>query len=525
MKKFISAILMVMVLGACTKNFEETNTNPYEISGESLKQDFNHVGAFFPTMLGNIFGNQVEHNLANESFARHLATPTPFVGGVNNTTYYIRWNGYWNRIYNNVMAPANQVIAIAEEDGNDVFVEWANLIKVLAMQRLTVYHGPLIYTEYGLGKTGEYDSEEKLYSAFFADLDRIISVLSANTDYTGMSAFDASYGGDVAKWARFANSLRLRLAIRLSKVAPALAKAEGEKAIADPAGLILTNGDNFNISGYGQKYHPAVICFEWGDTRMSASMESILGGYKDPRVEAFFDPVTDMSLVSDHPDFPYKGIRNGATLVAKDDRLPYSTIDISFNDPGVVTQRKFMSADEVYFLLAEAALRGWTGAGDAATNYEMGVRTSFELWGIGGVDDYLADNVSIPLDYDDPKASGDVNDFVNRITSTVAWDEAADNETKLEKIITQKWIAAYTDSMEPWVDHRRTDYPKLPFNYQNDSNSDWGVIPADDFLRRMPFITSERENNPTGVADATSKLGGPDEIGTRLWWDTGGPNF
>lgn len=525
MKKFISAILTVIVLGACTKEFEETNTNPNEISGESLKQDFNNVGAFFPTMLQNIYGIQVDHNLTNDSFARHLATPTPFVGGVNNTTYYIRWNGYWDREYNSVMAPANQVIAIAEEEGNDVFVAWAKLIKIVAMQRLTVYHGPIIYTEYGLGKTGEYDKEDKLYTAFFADLDEIISVFKANTDYTGMKAFDASYGGDVSKWAKFANSLRLRLAVRVSKVAPAMAEAEGVKAIADAAGLILTNSDNFNISGYGQKYHPAVICFEWGDTRMSASMESILGGYKDPRVAAFFDPVTDMSLVSDHPDFPYKGIRNGATLVAKDDRLPYSTIDASFNDPAVVTKRKLLSADEVQFLLAEAALRGWAGAGDAGQHYEMGVRTSFELWGTGGVDDYLADNTSLPLNYDDPKAAGAVNDFVTRITTTVAWDEAADNETKLEKIITQKWIAGYTDSMEPWVDHRRTGYPKLPYNYQNDSNSDWGVIAADDFLRRMPFITSQRENNPAGVADATAKLGGPDEIGTRLWWDTGGPNF
>ena len=51
------------------------------------------------------------------------------------------------------------------------------------------------------------------------------------------------------------------------------------------------------------------------------------------------------------------------------------------------------------------------------------------------------------------------------------------------------------------------------------------MIPDDDFLRRMPFVNGERNNNPDGVADATEKLGGPDEIGTRLWWDTGGPNF
>ena len=295
--------------------------------------------------------------------------------------------------------------------------------------------------------------------------------------------------------------------------------------MADPAGLILTNADNFNISGYGRKFHEAVICFEWGDTRMSASMESILIGYKDPRIHAFFDPVQDMSLVQDHPEWPYKGIRNGAALVAKDDRLGFSTIDISFNDPAKVTKRKVMSADEVYFLRAEAALRGWAGAGNAKANYENGVRASFELWGAGGVDAYLADNKSIPIDYKDPKAAAGVNAFTNAITNTVAWDEGASNEMKLEKIITQKWIACYTNEMESWMDHRRTGYPKLPPVYQNSSNADWGVIPQGEILRRMPFVNAERNGNPTGVADATVKLKGKDEIGTRLWWDTGGPNF
>ncbi len=525
MKKYIYLAASVLLFGGCTENFEEINTNPYQISTESLKQDFNHVGSFFPAMLGQIFGNQVDHNLTNVTYSQHLATPTPFVGGVNNTTYYIRWNGYWGREYNSVMAPAKQVIEIAEKDGYKKFVEWANLIRIISMSRVTLYQGPIIYTNYG--KTGSvlYDSEETLYKAFFSDLDRIIAELSKDKAYKGMAAFDASYGGDVNKWAKFANSLRLQLAMRVSKVDPALAKKEGEKALADPVGLILTNADNFNISGYGRKFHPAQICFEWGDTRMSASMESILIGYKDPRIHAFFDPVSDLSLVKDHPEWPYKGIRNGAALVAKDDRLSFSTLDISFNDPAKVTKRKVLSADEVYFLKAEAALRGWAGAGDAKANYEAGVRASFELWGAGGVDAYLADNKSLPIDYTDPKAPAGVNAFKNSITNTVAWNEAESREEKLEKIITQKWIACYTNEMESWMDHRRTGYPKLPPVYQNSSNADWGVIPPGEILRRMPFVQAERNGNAAGVADATVKLKGKDEIGTRLWWDTGGSNF
>lgn len=529
MKKItiLKYLFVVSLLVGCTKNFDELNTNPYQISDESLRQGNNHIGAFFPAMLNNIFGDQIEHNLANESFVRHLGTPTPFVGGVNNTTYYIRWNSYWGRVYGSVMAPARQVLEIAEAENNEVFAAWVKLIRVLSTSRLSAYHGPIIYSNYGsTDKTILYDSEETLYNTWFAELDEITAALNNNLDYAGMDNFDDSYGGDVGSWLKLANSIRLRLAMRISKVAPALAKTQGEKAIAAPGGLIMSTDENFMIKNYDGFFRPARICFGWGDTRMSATMESVLGGYEDPRAAKYFDPATDPAVYQDHPDFPYKGIRNGALLVAKDDRLSYSTINSIFNSINTYPKRRCFTSSETHFLLAEAALRGWAGAGSAQEHYETGVKESFAEWGAGGVDAYLQqDDSKLPWDYNDPKAAGDINDFVSRIEVGVKWNEADDNEVKLEKIMTQKWLAAVHNTIEIWVDHRRTGYPKLPYNYKNDSNSDWGVIPADDFLRRMPFVNGERNNNPDGVADATAKLGGPDEIGTRLWWDTGGPNF
>lgn len=531
---FIYTTVLALLFSGCTDSFEETNTNPYQISDESLRQDNQHVGAFFPTMLGNIFGDQIEHNLAHDSWTRQLATPTPFVSGVNNTTYYIRWNSYWNRCYNNVFANSKRVIDVAEAEGNDVFVAWAKLIRMLSATRLSAYHGPIIYTEYGsLENTINYDSEQTLYTTWFSELDEIVSILTANSDFGGMKSFDASYGGDIPSWIKFANSLRLRLAMRVSKVDPAMAKTQGEKAIAAAGGLISTAGDNFKIKLYGGFFPPARIGFGWGDTRMSATMESVLVGYEDGRISKYFDEATpsgeagetEAAYFGDHPDFKYKGIRNGAELGAKGDRLSFSNMSADFNPTTADGMRRCFMSTETHFLLAEAALRGWTGAGSAQANYEQAVNDSFAEWGAAGAADYLADDTKVPLDYNDPKAEGDVNDFVTRMTVTVKWDEAADNELKLEKIITQKWIAAYMNSIEIWVDHRRTGYPKLPYNYQNDSNSDWGVVAADDFLRRLIFVNGERNNNAGGVAGATTHLGGPDEIGTRLWWDTGGSNF
>jgi len=255
---------------------------------------------------------------------------------------------------------------------------------------------------------------------------------------------------------------------------------------------------------------------------MSAGMESFLVGLKDPRIGKYFQPATDDKVYNDHPAFPYKGIRNGASLVAKDDHTAFSKINESFK---TITKRNYLAASEVYFDLAEASLRGWIGAGDAKTNYEKGIKASFEDWGAGGVDTYLADETSKPIDYVDPKYDGVINCFKSRSTVTVKWNEADAKELKLEKIITQKWIAGFFNPNEPWADFRRTGYPKIPTVYKNDSNSDWGVIPQGEWIKRMPFVNSERTGNVAGIADATIKLGGPDNIATRLWFAPDKANF
>lgn len=115
------------------------------------------------------------------------------------------------------------------------------------------------------------------------------------------------------------------------------------------------------------------------------------------------------------------------------------------------------------------------------------------------------------------------NNFTSLSTITVAWNAADTKEMKLEKIITQKWINNFTNSLESWVDFRRTGYPKIPHVAKNTSSSDWGVIPATPWIKRMPYPNAERIGNPDGVADAVTKMGAgaKDDIATRLWFDTG----
>ncbi len=309
--------------------------------------------------------------------------------------------------------------------------------------------------------------------------------------------------------------MRLRLAVRISKVDPAKAKIEAEKALSQQLGVMAVNDDGFFVNG--SLDHPLqTIDNSWGDIRMNASMESILVGYSDPRADAFFDPsVATGSL---------KGVRNGlpllpgysAELDQKADYVNYSAINDAIHTPRV----QLMTAAEVAFLKAEAALRGWTGAGDAQANYEQGIMLSFQQHGLSGAGAYIADNTSTPNDYID--TFNPANNITALSTITIAWDAAATNEEKLERIITQKWIAMFPEGQEAWSEYRRTGYPKI---FPVVSNQSAGTIDTNIQIRRIPFVDSELSTNAQGVAGAVSLLNGPDNGGTRLWWDTGGSNF
>ncbi|RZL59098.1 MAG: SusD/RagB family nutrient-binding outer membrane lipoprotein, partial [Pedobacter sp.] len=214
--------------------------------------------------------------------------------------------------------------------------------------------------------------------------------------------------------------------------------------------------------------------------------------------------------------YKYKGIRSGAFINSKDDRISYSTVSSDFK---TVQNRRGFTAAEIAFLKAEAALRGWANAGDAKTNYENGVRLSFSDWGAAGVDAYLADATSKPINYIDPKDAK--NNFTALSTITVAWNAGDSNELKLEKIITQKYLSTFTNTLEAWVDFRRTGYPKIPHVAKNDSSPDWGIITADQWIKRLVYVPAERTGNAAAVSEASTFLtSGKDDIASRLWWDT-----
>jgi hypothetical protein len=513
--KYIAAIAVggSLVFGGCTDNFEEINTNPYTITPEELEADFQHIGAPFMQAQQNLYSftpawvTQLQQNLIGDVYGGYMMPPTPFASNSNNMTYKLvdGWNGFpWNTAYQNVMAPmAKADFAAGEGTEFENFKAWSKILRVEAMHRVSDIYGPIVYKNFG--QSGAlYESQEAVYTAFFADLDAAITTLTPliASETRPFTEFDLVYGGDYAKWVKFANSLRLRLAIRISGVNPAEAKKQGEAAMSHSAGLMTTNADNFIVANSSGADHPLnVMNLAWGDVRMSAEMESILVGYKDSRIANYFSTST---IVEDQ----YKGIRQGIEIVAKSDYGVFSPL--AEFEPTI----QLMTASEVHFLMAEAALKGWTVAGDAMTHYTMGVTTSFDQHGAKGATDYLADATSTPIDYVD--AFNASNNIASSITISPAWDAAASNEENLERIITQKWIAMYPDGQEAWSEFRRTGYPKL---FPVVLNFSGGQISTEEQIKRINFPASEKDGNPTGVAEGVKQLGGEDHGGTNLWWD------
>lgn len=228
------------------------------------------------------------------------------------------------------------------------------------------------------------------------------------------------------------------------------------------------------------------------------------------------------------------GIRSGILVgdgqsQAVNKRQGYSTMTID------VIEHKYCPAyfikwAEVDFLRAEGRIRGWNMGKEEETAeffYNRGIENAYMEEPMFGsdytmyVEEYKARTE--PVDYVNVDPMGDGEPWPSVTKIGVAWNEGDDLETKLEKIITQKYIALFPLSTEAWTELRRTGYPKL-FPVLNADDGD-GSIKQGDMIRRIPWVPTDPV--AVGMVEATglSALGGPDEQATRLWWDVDAPNF
>lgn len=510
--------MVIFTFTSCKKNFEKFNTDNTGV------KDY-PVGLVFPGLQYSVFneegGYQLDQNLNADCYSGYMMSPNPFRGNINNLNYSLvdGWNQQiFIDSYTTSLFAVNGIAKTGAKANLPDFWAVALILKVEIMDRVTDKYGPIAYSKAGtVILNTPYDSQQAVYNRFFLELDtaaaNLNTFIAANPGKTPFATYDRVYGGDYTKWLKFANSLRLRLAMHLTKIDQTTAQAQAQKALTAPGGLLTTNDDNAGISGSGYHNPLFTITTSWTDIAAGASLESYLVGYKDPRLPKYLSPATDTHFAGQ-----YKGIRIGSAVTAKPGYNGFSVLNpntiVASGSPMMM-----MTAAEVWFLKAEAALRNWPGAGDVKANYETGINTSLAQWGVSG-GSYVSDAVSKPKDYVDPLNAA--NNATAVSTITVAWNAGATNEQKLERIITQKWLAMFPEGQEAWTEFRRTGYPKL-FTVVNNNSS--GTIDTQIQIRRLAYPQNEYTTNGAEVQKAVTLLGGPDNGGTRVWWDVNKANF
>jgi len=533
-KTLVFGAAVLFSASGCTNDFDQYNQE--KLGGpENFYADFIAVVNPLKSIQRGLQADyQLYPNLSADMYSGMFSTATPFNGGVNNLTYSMM-DGWNNRIIARQQDIFNYSIIIDNAaKGNYPGVDFTGtlavkkILKVITAARVSDSHGPVVYSKYEKPNPNgvtDFDSQQEAYNYFIADLTSAIADLQTVIatpatknveDKTSLKNADLVYGGNMAQWAKLANSLKLRLAMRMSYADPAKSKQYAEEALASSAGLITDNADNALIS-VGQS-ELSFIIYSWGDCLIGAPLMAYMNGYNDPRLPAYAIPASDPSLQG-----KYIGIRQGIDLL--NGKSTYG----GFSQPqaksangdyfsGTDGKMKLFTAAETWFLKAEAALRGYAGAGDIQTNYTTGVQQSFGEWGkSANVAAYLADNTSTEAPYLDPK-NADNNVLAGNpqlSTITIAWNNGDTNERKLERIITQKWLSLYPNGPEAWAEQRRTGYPVLFKVRKNDSG---GAISTEAMIRRIPF-TIDTKTSLYNYQQAAQMLNGPDTGGTKLWWD------
>ncbi len=514
MKLNNNIIISVMAAGlclataSCTDGYEDFNRNPYGVDKDEMQRDayamrsamLNLESWVIPT---DVNTNQFTECLLGGSYGGYIVDSNSGFNNKNFGQYCPEDN--WSRVLYKDIIPKVFIYSneVAKATDDPVPNAVASVLKVASIQRVTDAYGPIPYSKVGANGeiTADFDSQEEVYNLMFKQLDEAIATLTANRTADFSSLADRIYGGKVEKWIKFANSLKLRMAIRISNANATLAKQKAEEAVSQEVGVMSGNDDNAELTLVSTNPFE-IIMYEYngGDSRISADITSYMNGYKDPRRATMFTECT-------FDGKGYYGMRTGINI-------PDGTTAHAYSNYNVKTDSKLiiMNSAETAFLRAEGALRGWSMGGTAKSLYEEGIRLSFEQWGVSGADAYLADNTSTPEGYKDPAGLNSYSGTTSKVT--IAWDDA-DNSGNLERIITQKWLANFPLGLEAWSEYRRTGFPKLMPVVVNNSG---GTVNSERGARRLAYPQDERTNNAANYQHALQLLGGADNMGTDVWW-------
>lgn len=499
-------LLAASLLGtSCTTNFEEINTNPNKMTVGDIEAS---------RMLEPIiYGASRQWQYYTWYWNDELIQFTAFTGGTTRQEhrYFISdqdWKGVWN-FYSSYANNTLHMASLAAEDGDVAIQAMALTLKVLFMSNLTDMFGDIPYSEAFQGreeggtKTPKYDSQQEVYEQMFADLE------AANELYATQPTMldgnlDGLYGGDMAAWRKFNNTLYMRLLCRVGGRSEMNVGQRMRALLADPGKypLFASNADNARVDYTGIKPYVNYFTDETENEftasgrklteqfiKMTVISENGIQLYQDPRLPIWGKkhPIRDT----------WKGTISGCTNAQQSDadsgasRLNYEVFCRA------LCPSFFLSYDELEFILAEAALKGWIDGGEQAarTYYEAAVTASMEKWNELGA--YSLTPVTITAD--------DVATFL--ASDLASWD----GHTNKEQLIgEQKYLALFWTGMEAYHEYRRTGYPVLTIGEGTFNDH---ILPT-----RFAYPATSVATNAAHVEEALQRMGGENNMKTPVWW-------
>lgn len=477
----VASLAVSLMLGGCTSNFDEINSDP----------DALETGA--PTnMLGYALRETMTRQAgfdATEAWAGYIVK----IQYMDNYNYLPTNNTYGNKFSNcyRRVVLLDDILALTEENADELKnIRWASRIfKEYLWLLNTDQFGDIPYTDANKVEDGQmkpkFDSQEIIYPAILENLKAIADEMAAGLGSDNIGEGDFLFGGNIQRWQKFCNSLRMRAAMRIVNVAPDLAKSTIEEICQNQAAypLLETSAENayFYWQGSSPYFEPYYNDFRTRDDYgMSNIFVNHLKSMNDPRISAIMQPAAT--------DGEYRGFENGA-LSAPSNIQAISRMGVMYReDPAGFTP--LLKSCENYFIMAEAAMRGWNVGISAQEAYETAVKLSMDDNGVSAADaeTYLA--------------------------NAGKWDNT------LERIYMEEWVALFKENCEAWSLYRRTGYPKeirTSGEYPGKFCS-FGTA-HNDVPFRMPYPDNEYQYNKENVEAATVDVV-DNTWGKQMWWDT-----
>ncbi|TEW63911.1 SusD/RagB family nutrient-binding outer membrane lipoprotein [Mucilaginibacter phyllosphaerae] len=499
--KFL-ALFGLMALVSCTKNFETLNTNPNAVTNPSAeyvftKSQYDGVANMLNLLLGTMQYTTSFNDVAGFG-SKYVAAQV----NTSSSSFSSAYPGALNEL-------AVVINTVTPDPAKTNLLAAARIWRVYCYSRLTDVYGDIPYSQATGGYTASvyspmYDPQKDIYANMLTELDEAAASLDASKATFGSA--DLIYGGNTTQWKKFAYSLMLRLGMRLTKADAATAETWVKKAIA--GGVITADADIAKIaylaSGQDINKNPLALSL-WNSDYIAQNGNTNQEGGKYQEVFINYlkqtnDPrlgIISIVYSGGSPDTAYaKQQGMPATLGAK----PANFASLSEPNPKTVllfnSSRLIFTASESYFLLAEAALRGWYTTESASSLYSNGVNAALRQWSIISLG---SSNGTL--------SAAQISTYVNNNQLV-----AGTFDQRMNQIYTQFWVSIFPDAQEAFASYRRTGYPALtPNNYTG--NATGGQFP-----RRFLYPVSEQNLNAASYAAAVARQGA-DNLLTRVYWD------